>query len=246
MDITSDSQAERLFSGLIGEQYSMLRAICPAAPEISRRVGEVLASLQPGKSLSVFEIGCGTGITTLSLLLARENLSVLAVDNEPSMLRQAQQNLSQWIGEGRLQLQAADALSGLLTQPDDSLDVVASGYAIHNFLQGYRLRVLEQVFRVLKPGGVLINGDRYALDDSIAHTRLTQNEVRHWFKVFSDMNRLDLLEQWIVHLFSDESSDHLMRLTPAIDALRQIGFDPVEILHRDGVNAVLTAVKPKP
>jgi ubiquinone/menaquinone biosynthesis C-methylase UbiE len=62
--------------------------------------------------LRVFEIGCGTGRTTLALLESREDLVIRAADNEPAMLDQARGNLSQHIGQGRVQLIEADALSG--------------------------------------------------------------------------------------------------------------------------------------
>lgn len=235
-------EAERLFSGQIGAEYDILRLACPAAAEMSRRVGEAVAAWRPGRPLAVFEIGCGTGITTLALLLARGDIAITAVDNEPAMLAQARANLAPW--RGRISLLETDALSGLQALPAASVDVVASGYAVHNFLQGYRARVLEEVYRVLKPGGVFVNGDRYALDDVAAHTRLVQEEVRHWFKAFASAGRPDLLEQWIVHLFSDESEDHVMRLGPSLDCLERIGFNPVEARFREGVNTLLLAQKP--
>jgi tRNA (cmo5U34)-methyltransferase len=88
----------------------------------------------------------------------------------------------------------------------------ASAYTVHNFLETYRDQVLTEIFRVLRSGGIFLNGDRYALDDTAEHTRLTQEEVRGYFKAFSAISRLDLLEQWVLHLFSDESADHNMRL----------------------------------
>src|SRR5690606_17024727 len=106
---------------------------------------------------------------------------------------------------GRLRLVENDALSHLRDTPSASVDIVATAYTLHNFLNGYRLRVLEEIFRVLKPGGIFVNGDRYALDDSLAHLQSIQDEVRQYFRTFTALNRIDLLEQWIVHLFSDES-----------------------------------------
>jgi tRNA (cmo5U34)-methyltransferase len=240
------SEAERLFSGQIGSEYEWLKLICPAAVEISQKVGEFVARWQPAyptkPPLSVFEIGCGTGMTTLALLHARADIAVVAVDNEPAMLEQARCNLAPWAQGGRLSLLDTDALSGLRDLPDASIDLVASGYALHNFLQAYRRQVLEEIFRVLKPGGCFVNGDRYALDDTLAHTRLIQEEARHYFKTFAAVRRYDLLEQWIIHLFSDESPDHIMRLAPSLASLDEIGFE-VAVRFRDGINTLLVAGK---
>jgi len=243
------SEPERLFSGTMGAEYKMLDLICPAAAAMSKRVGRFIGDL-PGAvakratPLSVFEIGCGTGATTLALLEAREDLVVLAVDNEPSMLNQARGNLSLFLAQARVRLLQADALTALRQLPAGSQDVVASAYAVHNFRDTYRDEVLAEIFRVLRPSGIFVNGDRYALDDAAEHTRLTQEDVRGYFKAFLPIGRFDLLEQWVLHLFSDESADHIMRLDPSLQRLREIGFEPVEVHFREGVNTLLTATKP--
>ena len=241
------NDAERLFSGQIGSEYEMLKLICPAAAEMSRKVGEFVAGWQPAypvrPPLSVFEIGCGTGMTTLALLHARADISLVAVDNEPAMLEQARRNLAPWLEGGRLSLIETDALSGLRDLSAGSIDLIASGYAMHNFLEGYSRQVLCEIFRVLKAGGVFVNGDRYALDDTQAHTRLIQEEVRQYFRTFAAMGRYDLLEPWIVHLFSDESPDHIMRLGSSLAFMSEIGFEEVTVRFRDGVNALLVARK---
>jgi tRNA (cmo5U34)-methyltransferase len=138
----------------------------------------------------------------------------------------------------------ADALSALRELPAGGQDVVVSAYAVHNFRDTYRDQVLTEIFRVLRPSGIFVNGDRYALDDTAELTRATQDEVRGYFRVFSSINRYDLLEQWVLYLFSDESADHIMRLGPSLTKMRKIGFDPVEVQFRDGVNTLLTAAKP--
>jgi tRNA (cmo5U34)-methyltransferase len=240
------AEAEQLFSGAIGEEYNMLELICPAAAAMSRRVADLVARLpaKPTRRLNIVEIGCGTGVTTLALLNGRDDIAIAALDNEPAMLNQARVNLGAFIHQKRVRLLEADALAGLREMPSGSADVVASAYAVHNFLETYRSLVLAEVYRVLRPDGVFVNGDRYGLDDAAEHTRLTQDEVRHYFKTLSAINRHDLLEQWVVHLFSDESADHIMRLNPSLAAMRGVGFDPVEVHFRDGVNALVTAVKP--
>ena len=69
------------------------------------------------------------------------------------------------------------------------------------------------------------NRDRYAVDDAAEQLRNTQEEVNGYFRVYLEMNRSDLLEQWIVHLFSDESEEHIMRLQPALETITEIGFN---------------------
>jgi ubiquinone/menaquinone biosynthesis C-methylase UbiE len=123
------------------------------------------------------------------------------------------------------------------------VDVIASAYTLHNFLNDYRNEVLKQCYRVLIPGGLFINGDRYGLDDISAHTALIQQEVSQYFKVLTELNRIDLLEHWIVHLFSDESQNHCMRESVAIRQMVACGFTHPVVQDRNDVSALLTALK---
>jgi tRNA (cmo5U34)-methyltransferase len=240
------SKYEAMFSGSIGQEYQMLSLICPLAVQMSRLVGETvgLYSHTHAYPLEIIELGGGTGITTAAILSASKNLTVTSVDNEPTMQSQAQKHLQQWQEQGQLIFSSSDALTALKQLPSASVDMVASAYTLHNFLDSYRAQVISEIFRVLKSGGQFVNGDRYALDDVSAHTFAIQNELVGYFKVFTAQNRLDLLEQWTIHLFSDESENHLMRESFALQQLAQAGFISIELSHRAEVNALVTAVKP--
>ncbi|MDJ0450865.1 MULTISPECIES: hypothetical protein [Methylocystis] len=97
--------------------------------------------------------------------------------------------------------------------------------------------------RVLEPGGLFINGDRFALDDHDLQPAATQTDIRNWFKVFGEANRDDLLEDWIVHLFSDESADRLTHSSETLSAMRAPGFADVRSIYREGVDMLVTTTK---
>jgi tRNA (cmo5U34)-methyltransferase len=233
------------FSGIIGQEYDLLKLICPLAIEMSRLVGEEVGRHNHigAQKLHVVELGGGTGVTTLSILSCNENVFVLSIDNEPTMQEQAKQNLRKWVAEDRLAFSALDALTALKAMPNDSVDILASAYTLHNFDNEYRRRVLLEIYRTLKPGGRFINGDRYALDDSYAHIACIQEEVAGYFKVLTEINRIDLLEHWIIHLFKDESDNHLMRERVALQQLSDFGFKQIKVKHRVQVNALVIANK---
>lgn len=238
---------EAMFSGIIGQDYELLNQICPLATEMSRLVGVAATEYaeQMSGKLDVVELGGGTGITTLSLLTAADGLNILSIDNEPVMQNKAQKNLHKWSTEGRLNFSGDDALSALNKIADHSIDIVASAYTLHNFHHDYRQKVVDEIFRVLKAGGRFINGDRYGLDDVSAHTRTIQNEVSRYFSVLTKLNKLDVLEHWIVHLFSDESENHVMRETVALRQLESAGFTNITLTNRIEVNALVAAEKPR-
>ncbi len=235
-----------MFSGVIGKDYELLNLICPLATQMSRLVGEAAAEYASSTTVNcnVVELGGGTGITTLALLTASDKLNILSIDNEPVMQEQATQHLAKWVKQGNLSFCGDDALTALKNMASNSVDTLASAYTLHNFLATYRQQVIREIFRVLKPGGLFINGDRYALDDLVKHTRLIQNEVSGYFKVLTRINKLDVLEHWIVHLFNDESENHVMREAVALAELKTAGFSGIKLAHRLEVNALVTAIKP--
>lgn len=243
--MTADNAFDAMFSGIIGEEYRMLKQICPQAAEMSRLVGMEVAEYarQAAMPLNVVELGGGTGITTLSILSADERLQVWSVDNEPVMQSQAMHSLRPWAEAGRLAFSGDDALTALQTLDAESVDVLGSAYTLHNFQADYRKQVIAESWRVLKKGGRFINADRYALDDIITHTRNTQREAAGYFKVLTASNRLDLLEHWIIHLFNDESENHIMREALALQQMAEAGFSQIELKMRHDVNALLVAVK---
>jgi tRNA (cmo5U34)-methyltransferase len=249
--MTEKHQAEQLFHGAFAEEYHFLQQICPEIIDINQKVAEFVAawvppmSASPARPLSLVEIGCGTGMTTQRLLDSRDDIHILAMDNAPAMVSQARANLAPYVAGQRLEIRESDALSALRSLPDDSVDIIASAYALHNFLSGYRSQVLAEIRRVLKPGGVFVNGDRYALDDPALHTADTQAAIRGYFRVFlGEMQRPDLLEQWVIHHISDDSEDHIMRFTLALDDMARQGFSDIKVHSREGVNTLLSSQKP--
>lgn len=238
------TELESMFSGVIGTEYDTLKLICPLAAKMSQLVGEgVKAYAADYNELSVLELGGGTGITTLAILLASDNTQILSVDSEPTMQNQAKISLAKWQDRGRLCFASEDVLAVLKNTPENSVNIVASAYTLHNFEVSYRTKVITEIYRVLVPDGLFINGDRYGLDDISSHTRLIQQEVMRYFKVLVSMDKVDVLEHWIVHLFADESEDHVMRETASLLELQTAGFKSVQLTLRHEVNALVTAIK---
>jgi ubiquinone/menaquinone biosynthesis C-methylase UbiE len=246
LDRLAEPPTDRLFSGLIGEHYALLRVMLPESAEMSCAVGERVAAepVPLGRPLAVLEIGTGTGITTLALLTACAAVEIAGVDREATMLRQAEASLRTHLDAGRLSLIEGDALATLQDRPTASVDVVASAYTLHNFEDHYRTQCLAEILRVLRPGGLFVNGDRYALDDPIAHTAAIQAEIQGYFQRIAPLGRYDVLEQWICHLFGDEAPFRVMRTGMALARIREMGFVEGTCTRAQGVNALVTARKP--
>jgi demethylmenaquinone methyltransferase/2-methoxy-6-polyprenyl-1,4-benzoquinol methylase len=100
------------------------------------------------------DVACGTG--DLALALAREKPvgSVLGLDVVPGMIERATARAR---GMDAVRFGVADLTR--LPIPDGSMDLVTAGYALRN-VPSYE-RGLEEIARVLRPGGRLVTLDFY-------------------------------------------------------------------------------------
>ncbi|MHC0066482.1 class I SAM-dependent methyltransferase [Nostoc sp. UIC 10890] len=150
-----DLQVEILFGG--------------AADPMRRRI---LAPLKEGlkafesvspKQVRILDVACGTGRTMKLIRAALPQASLFGTDLSPAYLRKANELLSQIPGELPQLLQAnAEELPYL----DNYFHAVTSVFLFHELPASVRQTVIEQCFRVTKPGGVFIICDSIQLSDS--------------------------------------------------------------------------------
>lgn len=98
------------------------------------------------KASTVLEVCAGTGLFTG--VLRRTGASVFATDMSPKSLEVLKQRHK---GVGRLDIQEADI--ECLPFPDEAFDMVTSAGSLS---YGDNLLVMNEIFRVLKPGGVFV------------------------------------------------------------------------------------------
>jgi len=150
-----DLQVEILFGG---------------AADVMRR--RILAPLKQGlkafdsvspKQVRILDVACGTGRTLKLIRAALPQASLFGTDLSPAYLRKANELLSQIPGELSQLLQAnAEELPYL----DNYFHAVTSVFLFHELPAIARQSIIEQCFRVTKPGGVFIICDSIQLSDS--------------------------------------------------------------------------------
>jgi tRNA (cmo5U34)-methyltransferase len=239
-------QPERRFKGAMSLEYQLVRLAIPHFEELQRRVAETVADYSPAgltPPLRVFDLGCGDGITSATILARRPDIVVTALDNEERMLSRAAAILRTPIQERRCQLVQHDALVYLREQAELSFDIVASALALHNLHYEYRRSLHGAIYRALKPGGLFVNADKYAQDDVRRFAGL-QISLERFFEILVPLGKLDLLRECILHNVADEAPERVMREEDAVLELSAIGFRDVEIRCRYDAAALLVAHKP--
>lgn len=233
--------SERRFQGKISADYLLVMQGIPHLSEIDREVTNAIRGFKsPTASniLKALEIGCGSGRATAKLLTARPDISLTAVDNEPQLLVQTRQNLQNEIKQGKLTLVESDALVYLQSVGSSHFDIVASVMALHNFERTYRSRVLREIHRILKPGGLFINGDKYPPDDPVEFHRLLPLHLAPFFDVLGPAGRTDLLKEVVLHELADLAPDRAMKEGEFMREVSEIGYSGCKFTGRKYYDAV--------
>jgi ubiquinone/menaquinone biosynthesis C-methylase UbiE len=148
-----DLQVELLFAGTTD---AMRRRIIP--PLVRAGLGSSLASQSP----RLLDVACGTGRTLYQLRTAFPNIHLYGLDLSPAYLNKAEESLAP---TGKLPtLQQGNA--ELLPYPEAHFEAVTSVFLFHELPAPVRQKVLQECYRVLKPGGVLVICDSIQCQDS--------------------------------------------------------------------------------
>lgn len=237
---------ERRFGGTMGENYDdqlLMRVF-------SHHVGlyqawqlellRLLATSFPDESAySVVEGGCGTGFSTGILLAAHSGISLVSVDSEPLMLAKAKGRLE---NESRARFVASDILSYLASVPDGSLHAFATAFLLHNTAPDIREKVVPEVFRVLRPGGVYVNADRCGRDSLTEYYVDLAAQIQA-LSAFLALGRPDQYELWFSHILRDEN--WRFQEGEQRNLLVASGFEAVEMISRYQTECLFAAVKPR-
>ena len=150
----SSMQVEILFNGVADSMRR--RILAPLKQGLS-----IFASVPPDQ-IKVLDVACGTGQTLKFIRATLPKASLFGVDSDLAYLRKANQLLSENPGESP---QFTYANAEELPYPDNYFHGISSVFLFHKLSATARQRVIEECFRVTKPGGVLTICDSMQLFD---------------------------------------------------------------------------------
>ena len=137
-----------------------------------RWMTELKKHLPEKKNLRILDVGCGTGFFTI--LLAKEGHQVTGIDLTPDMITHAKELAEE--EKADCQFAVMDAENPDF--PDEEFDVIVSRnltWTLPDAEHAY-----QEWFRVLKPGGVMINLDaNYGAADFADTADLPENHAHH-------------------------------------------------------------------
>lgn len=160
----------------------------------------LLAQAQIHLGHRVLDLACGTATLTIAIKQAYPHTTVVGIDGDPMILRQARAKAQR----AGVEVQLDEGLSYALPYADASFDRVLSSLFFHHLTRENKLRTLTEVWRVLKPGGAL----------HVADWGTPQNAL------------MKLASQGIVRLDGATTKDNFAGLLPAF--VEQAGFTDVQ------------------
>jgi ubiquinone/menaquinone biosynthesis C-methylase UbiE len=140
-----DLQVELLFSGTADPMRR--RVLAPLKQNL-----KIFESVTP-EQVRILDVACGTGRTLKMIQASLPQASLYGIDLSPAYLRKANELLSQIPGELPQLLQAN---AEELPYSNNYFHAVTSVFMFHELPAAVRQTVIEQCFRVIKPGGVFI------------------------------------------------------------------------------------------
>jgi ubiquinone/menaquinone biosynthesis C-methylase UbiE len=234
------------FKGILGLRYHRLIQAVPSYRNVQKAVAQTICKIYKQRGFEeshIVEIGSGYGTTIGAIVRTDMNCTVTGVEKEQDMLQSAEIELSQYKCQNKVRLVLADALKYLQGLETESIDVIASAYTFHNWNHNYRWDVLIEIYRVLRPQGLFVNGDKYANDNEAQHFQNFYDQISSFFNHFKNSADSDLLQAAVMHYISDESPDRLIKESSAKAELLKIGFQKAQSITRFQLEAVVQALK---
>ena len=225
--------SEQRFHNKLGEEYELFQLVLPHYNDLQNSVGNLIKENFVNSNLNkieVLEIGFGSGVTSKVILSSDNRVYLTAIDDEPIMLSKAVENLEQF-DKSRFNLQIVDALKFLEKTGDNSFDAIASAWVLHNFTKEYRSKVLNEIYRVIKPGSIFINADKIEVTDRKEHQKNMEWQLSQ-FEIFEKNGRPELKKEWTDHYFEDGKPERVLIENEFISEIKQIGFKSIDILKR--------------
>jgi ubiquinone/menaquinone biosynthesis C-methylase UbiE len=173
-----------------------------------------------GKVRRILDLGCSAGATTTALKLAHPGAEVTGIDVSAPMLRYAHLRAVEQGIEVHFRQMAAEQL----TYPDGQFDMVLAMLLFHEVPTAVGRRIVEEAFRVLRPGGTFtildFSGDR-------------ERDVYSMF--FAEMDAADNGEPYLPGYVRSNVED----------VMREAGFEMLRPYdHRQALTAGRVGVKP--
>ena len=208
---------------------SFLEQTGSGLPQEEVQAEMVLRLLRRGREeLNPFlDVGCGSGRLMELALRAYPEARGWGVDGSEAMLSRGAERLMPWANQVELRLHDLSEDNWRTGLPT-AFDAVLSGYAIHHLEDTRKRQLYEQLFALLRPGGVFVHCEHVASASPLGESLFEDVFVDHLARQPANTGH----DAETLHRNYRERPDRLAnRLAPLetqLQWLREIGFRDVD------------------
>jgi tRNA (cmo5U34)-methyltransferase len=166
-DFKFDEAVARVFPDMIRRSVPGYTTIIPMIGLITERYAQ--------DNTACYDLGCSLGASTLSMRhgLKNRDCELIGIDNSPSMIERCNHYIEIDNESTKVELVCKD-----ITQVDfKPCSVVTLNFTLQFISPDLRLKLLDDIYQALKPGGVLILSEKICFDDNSEQSEL---EELHW------------------------------------------------------------------
>jgi tRNA (cmo5U34)-methyltransferase len=182
----------------------------------------------------VLDIGCGAGNNTLKLLQLTSPFDCDLVDLSLPMLEKARERISA-INLGKVRIIQGDFRT--VDLPEQGYDVILAAAVLHHLRDDHDWElVFQKISRLASPGGSVWITDLVSHETMPVHTMMWERYGEYLRSIGGDEYRAKIFAYI-------DREDTPRPVTYQLDLLRKVGFNRVELLHKNSCFAAFGAIK---
>ena len=189
------------------------------------------------------DLGCGDGLLANTIMEHYPNANGLLLDYSPSMIDAAKNRMKAFQNQKIIQtdLNHSNWQDDISNKPE----VVVSGYAIHHLKNGRKYELFEEIFKILKPGGIFINMEHVSssseFGNSLFNDLIVDKLYANLEKDGKKQTKNDLMREYVNR--PDQYENILLPVTTQCVWLKQIGFKDVDCFFKCFESAVYAGIR---
>ncbi len=224
----------------LGSNYKIFKRSVPHHDKLQNSIAKYIKNY---KHKIVVDLGCGLGYTTESVLKVCNPEHLYLVDYDKRMFLSIFEN-KKILNKKNIKISVSneDILNFLDCIKDNTIDCIYSCWVIHNLKKIDRAKIIKEVYRVLKKGGVFINGDKYSEMNELNHAKsFSWQEDQYNKAIAKHPNDKLIYKGWISHHHEDDKN----RFTEQEqnELAKNVGFKKYEFLERFYLESIFKAQK---
>ena len=182
----------------------------------------------------ILDIGCGAGNNTIKLSQYVSSFDCDLVDLSSPMLEKARERISM-VNTGKIRIFQGDFRE--IDLPDRGYDVILAAAVLHHLRDDQDWEsTFRKIYRLTSPGGSVWITDLVSHETGRIQSMMWERYGEYLCSVSGEAYR-DKVFDYI------DKEDSPRPVTYQLDLLRKVGFDHVEILHKNSCFAAFGAIK---